>query len=40
MNNDEMINELWRRMVPYMIFGCGIITGVVICGSLISWGWA
>ena len=38
-DDDEMINELWRRAVPYLLFGCGVIAGMVICGSLISWGW-
>ena len=38
-DDDEMIDELWRRAVPYLLFGCGMIAGMVICGSLISWGW-
>jgi len=23
-DDDEMINELWRRAVPYLLFGCGM----------------
>ena len=30
-DDDEMINELWRRAVPYLLFGCGMIAGMVIC---------
>jgi len=39
-DDDEMINELWRRAVPYLLFGCGMIAGMVVRGSLASWGWA
>lgn len=36
----DLIAEFWRIAAPFLLFGWGVVCGIGICGSLISWGWA